>query len=208
MRLVCISDTHGQHRSLPHPIPDGDVLIHAGDITEMGENEVLADFNAWIGSFPHKHKVVVAGNHDFSLERDREKSESLLTACTYLRDSAAEIGGLKFYGSPWTPTFLEWAFMLDRGEKIREAWDKIPAGTEILITHGPVYGILDRVYTGPLAGCEELLKVVQKLKPQYHIFGHIHECYGTTKIGDTTFVNASSCDYRYKPKNAPIVIDI
>ena len=108
MRLVLISDTHGQHDQLR--IPDGDVFVHAGDMSNMGEPAEIREFAEWLYAQPHKHKVVIAGNHDFLFEDEPAKARAMLKGCAYLQDSAVTIGGLRFYGSPYTPRFFDWAF--------------------------------------------------------------------------------------------------
>jgi Icc-related predicted phosphoesterase len=205
MKIVCISDTHGHHRSLD--IPDGDVLIHAGDLCMQGEINHILDFNEWIKTLPHKHKLVIAGNHDFLLEESPlEIAKDILCNTTYLKDESVTIDGVKFYGSPWQPWFGGWAFNLKRGKEIKKMWDLIPDDVDILITHGPPHKILDR-YNIEYCGCEELRKVVNKINPKYHIFGHIHSTYGIEKNKDTTFINASSVNWKRKPVNKPIIID-
>lgn len=206
LRLVLISDTHNLHGQLN--IPNGDVLIHAGDITEMGKLDDLRSFNEWLGKLPHQHKLVIAGNHDFCLERQAAESEAVLTNCTYLRDSGVAIEGVKFYGSPWQPEFYDFAFNLPRGEALKAKWDLIPTDTDVLITHGPPHGYGDLTRQGDRAGCEELLKALQRLQPRLHVYGHIHEGAGTYRIGRTVLVNASSCDPDYQPTNRPIVFDL
>ena len=99
---------------------------------------------------------------------------------------------------------------MSRGEELKERWDLIPNDIDILVTHGPPYGYLDTVrWDGHTkhVGCEELLDRVLKLKPKLHVFGHIHGAAGEDSFEGTHFVNASSCDERYKPINPPIVID-
>ena len=221
MRIVFISDTHDQHDRMLAPIPDGDILIHAGDATMMGRINEIAAFGAWFRNLPHKHKVLVAGNHDWLFEKNPELAIQLLNNgilninrgddVVYLKDSGAEIAGLKIYGSPWQPTFYDWAFNLDRGEPIKAKWDLIPEGLDILITHGPPMGIHDQItpHMGTEhLGCEELMKAVERVKPKIHVFGHIHGGYGKTPYVYTTFVNASICNEAYKPVNEPIVIDL
>ena len=203
MRLVCISDMHGYKI----PIPDGDVLICAGDYLRTESLLELEAFNLWLGTLPHRHKIVIAGNHDFVFEKHLEVARAALTSAIYLQDSEVVIDGVRFYGSPWQPEFFSWAFNLPRGQKIADKWAMIPNNTDVLITHGPPNGILDKVQRGHV-GCEELLKVVQAVKPSLHIFGHIHEGYGQVEIGETLFVNASICTDRYKPTNQPICVDI
>lgn len=176
----------------------------------------MADF---LRSLSFKHTIVVGGNHDFCLqdERRREAREVLRRrSIRYLEDQELIIDGVKFYGSPWTPTFFEWAFMKDRGPAIRAVWNKIPTDTNVLITHGPPHGILDKtVIWGDMAGCEELRDVVVNHLPnlKLHVFGHIHEGYGqwmdmSAREKAICFVNASLCNEAYSPINKPIVVEI
>lgn len=198
-------------------IPEGDVLVHAGDITWKGNLDAVKRFNEWLGELPHKVKIVIAGNHDFCFEKPSEKflARGRLTNCIYLEDSGEEIDlldGRKFtvWGSPWTPWFYDWAFNEERGPLIREHWDMIPDNTDIVVTHGPPYGYLDKTDRGPRAGCEELATAIQRIKPKIHVFGHIHEGYGVEidpNVG-TKYINASSCTLQYRPTNPPIVVDI
>ena len=206
MRLVCISDTHGRHDALV--VPDGDVLIHAGDLTAHGELDELTDVNAWLGSLPHPHKLVIAGNHDYVCEQLPEVLPQVFTSAIYLQDTAVTIGGRTFYGSPWTPYFAGMAFERWRGRPIRERWLAIPRGVDVLITHGPPFCILDRNTAGLSQGCDDLAGVVALIAPAVHMFGHIHEGYGTLMRGGTTFVNAASLDAAYTAIRPPIVIDL
>lgn len=209
MRFVCTSDTHTKHSSLP--IPDGDVFLHAGDFTRRGELSDVADFDRFLAGLPHKHKIVIAGNHDFAFEREPEKARALLKHCTYLQDGEVTVEGVRIYGSPWQPWFMDWAFNLRRGAEIKAKWDLIPDDVQILVTHGPPLGIGDLVVRpagrGERVGCRDLLEAVERVKPAYHVFGHIHEGYGITKGSPTTFVNASMCDEFYDPVNPPLVFD-
>jgi len=150
MKLITISDTHGLHWSLD--IPDGDVLIHAGDLTDRGILEEVSEFNTFLGTLPHPHKIVIAGNHDLCFEDYRMDCEEALTNCIYLQDQEVTIDGVRFYGSPWQPWFYDWAFNLERGPEIRAKWDLIPEGTDVLITHGPPYGIGDLTARGDKGG--------------------------------------------------------
>jgi Icc-related predicted phosphoesterase len=206
MRVVAISDTHGLHRALS--IPDGDVLVHAGDLTRRGELHELAELNDFFAALPHRHKVVIAGNHDFCLEEQPERCRELLRDVIYLQDEAVTIAGVRFYGSPWQPWFFDWAFNLPRGPQLHARWLQIPHDTDVLITHGPPHGIGDRTLAGKHAGCEDLREIVGRVAPRLHLFGHIHEGAGVSTIGRTTFVNASSLDLSYKPVNMPVVLDL
>ena len=120
IRIVAISDTHGLHRHLQ--VPPGDILVHAGDITGRGQLDQVVDFNEWLGGLPHRHKVVIAGNHDFCFEQQPLESAALLTNCIYLFDKAITLDGLCFYGSPWQPWFYDWAFNLGRGPELQAKW--------------------------------------------------------------------------------------
>ncbi|MDH3198719.1 MAG: metallophosphatase domain-containing protein [Candidatus Krumholzibacteria bacterium] len=189
MELVLLSDTHGRHGEVE--IPNGDVLIHAGDFGAwFGTMEELEEFNDFLGQLPHAHKIVVAGNHDFCFERANADARKALTNAHYLQDESLEIDGVKFYGSPWQPEFLNLAFNLRRGEPLRRKWEMVPPDTDVLITHGPPHGIGDETLDGLHVGCEELLLRVKQVKPRVHVFGHIHEGRGKYEIEGTVFVNA------------------
>ena len=207
MRIVCISDTHGLTDNLT--IPDGDVLVHAGDFCSFGNKMELSRFNDFLSKLPHKHKVFIAGNHDVPVEMEgREFVKKQIPQGVYLQDSAVEIDGLKFYGSPWQPEFCNWAFNLPRGRELDRMWRLIPKDTDILITHGPPAGIMDVVGSGERVGCADLRRYVGTIKPKVHVFGHIHEGYGMEEKDGTLFINASTCTGNYRPTNPPIVVDI
>jgi Icc-related predicted phosphoesterase len=186
--LVAISDTHGRHRRVD--VPDGDVLIYAGDFGLRTEHD-LDEFNRWLGELPHAHKVVVAGNCDPFCEQSPDEVRRLLTEGHYLQDSAVELAGLKFWGSPWQPTFHNMAFNLPRGEPLAARWAQIPDDTDILVTHGPPHGILDRTSRGQQVGDRELLDRVTQVRPVCHIFGHVHESSGVLDRQGTRFINAA-----------------
>ena len=227
VRIVCISDTHCKHAQLQ--IPDGDILIHAGDISSVGHPHQLQRFVDWLTGLPHRHKIVIAGNHDLTLDKayyerswqrfhyrsgrlDDDLARQVMTnqaAFHYLVDEEICVAGIRVYGSPWQPQFFDWAFNLERGKPCALAWKKIPAGVDIVVTHGPPLGHGDQTSTGQRAGCVNLLHEIQyRIQPKYHVFGHIHEGYGVTTDGTTTYVNASSCTLKYVASNPPIVFDI
>ena len=205
-RLVLISDTHFLHHEVD--VPDGDILIHAGDSLGHGTLDELKNVNEWLGSLPHKYKILISGNHDWCFEKDNKAARQLVTNAIYLQDSAVKLSGFKIYGSPWQPRFFDWAFNLDRGEPLAKVWAKIPDDTDILVTHGAPYKILDRTEHNIDTGCEDLLRRIEAVKPRLHLFGHIHEGYGEREIAGTKFVNASICDVRYRARNSPIVLDL
>jgi Icc-related predicted phosphoesterase len=213
MKIVCLSDTHNCNELID--VPDGDILIHAGDATGRGTVAEVQEFNKWLSNLPHKYKIFVAGNHDWLFETNNLYARSLLSKSVfYLQDSAVEIEGLKIYGSPWQPRFFDWAFNLMRGAELAEKWQMIPDDTDILITHGPPNGILDEVpreFFIENTGCEELKKKVEELSKnslKLHIFGHIHCGYGRTEKFGVKFVNASNCDEAYEPTQLPIVVEL
>lgn len=211
MRVVAISDTHMYHERIT--LPEGDLLVHAGDSTRRGELDDLEAFLTWLRDQPHRHKVLIAGNHDFCFETEkkRKKARALVEKMgniIYLQDREVTVEGYKVWGSPWQPWFYNWAFNLSRGPSLAKKWALIPADTDILVTHGPPKGILDRTDRGEQVGCEELRARVEVIQPKLHIFGHIHEGYGQEGDGHTIFVNAASCDERYRPINSPIVVDL
>jgi Icc-related predicted phosphoesterase len=213
LTLVLLSDTHGLHRRLPHSIPEGDVLIHAGDFCAHGRAEEAHDFAAWLGSLPHPHKLVTAGNHDRAIEQDPAAFRAAFAAhgIHLLINDVIDIEGFRFFGSPYTPTFYDWHFMRDRGPALRSEWAKIPEQTDVVITHGPAYGHGDlappwRDEPARHVGCFELLLRLRAIRPRLHVFGHIHAGYGVTvsdELPGTTFINAALCTEAYQPTNRP-----
>lgn len=208
MRIVAVSDVHGRWGKID--IPDGDVLVIAGDSTMMGRKEEIGKFAAYVEALPHKWKIAIAGNHDWLFETKSRLAEKMMAQAgiEYLKDDSITIDGVKFYGAPWQPRFHDWAFNVDRGPLIKKKWDLIPDDTNVLVTHGPPYGVLDQVADGPHLGCEELRAALDRVMPRLHIFGHIHDGYGQNNNVegiDTHFINASICDESYYHANAPIV---
>ena len=205
MKFVFLSDTHCAHNKMT--IPEGDCLIFCGDMSYRGDLSEIRDFALFLQNLPHKHKIVIAGNHDFSFEDERkDQAEELVksSGAIYLNDSGTQISEIKFWGSPIQPYFHNWAFNRERGEEIKNHWDLIPLDTDVLITHGPPKGILDKTKRGEEAGCEELLKKVLEVNPKIHAFGHIHEGYGVLKQNEIIFINASNLNFRYQYTNPPI----
>lgn len=128
MRLIFISDTHCQLHTLD--VPDGDILVHAGDFSNFGTLEELIDFNSALETLPHRHKLIIAGNHDLIFENEPVIARNALTNAIYLQDSEVVIEGLRIYGSPWIPPSLSRAFCLANPQERRKWWDKIPCGLE------------------------------------------------------------------------------
>lgn len=221
MNILAISDTHGFHWEI-NDVPDVDILIHAGDATNHKntiKNEVeFRSFAQWWGAFPAKHKVYVPGNHD-AFATKRHLIDDLKKVSIYLEHENVEIEGVSIFGSPYVPTFGDWYFMKSRN-KLSRYWDQIPNETDILITHGPPKGILDLSYNRlrelEFCGDNALLKAVRRVKPKYHIFGHIHDNgdimnHGMFKREGTTFCNASMVkdgSFEYGISNNPIFFTI
>ena len=226
-RIVCISDTHGLHKQMRYNINDfidknqTNILIHSGDLTNVGSEKNLQDFIYWFQNIKgFDTKIFIAGNHDWCFETKPDwlstyiNEENLSQSdCVYLEDESFTIEDsefsrpIKFYGSPWQPDFCNWAFNVPR-DQLYKHWEKIPLDTDILITHGPPEETLDVNDRGDLCGCASLRHHVDKIKPLIHTFGHVHEHYGVLMRNGTTFVNASTCTRRYVPSNKPIVISL
>lgn len=211
MKVVCISDTHAMEDELT--MPSGDLLIHAGDMTNVGALDELMKFNRWLKGLDFEKKVVIPGNHDRTLFKFPDVRQ-LLTNCDLLIDSYTHYRGFKIYGSPWTPWFggHYWVWNAHRGPSIASIWQKIPLDTDILITHGPPKGILDHVpRTAEPQGCLDLYKRVLQVKPKLHVFGHLHSQGGQKRYmfaSEIMFVNAAVCTESYEPTNEIVVVDI
>lgn len=236
LRLVLISDTHSQHNDLPKPFPKGDVLIHCGDFTKS--RNVLKpteyeDFARWFGALDFDTKILISGNRDDymdtevssklrkeprPLEEIRAVQDFILGSkdIKFLSDTSHEIvhksgGCVRVFGSPWTTAYSKTgrrkAFQLETG-LLREKWKQIPAGPDILITHGPPLGILDRNKDNRESGCPALREEIFKnIRPRLHVFGHIHEAYGVHREEDILFINAACLGDLELIQHEPVVID-
>lgn len=180
MNILHISDTHGLHRQLTK-LPDADIIIHSGDITENGNEEEAFDFINWLCDLPYKYKVFIAGNHDICLFG--EKLSGLDENCYYLYGESVTIEGLKIHGIPYFVNEV-------RNEKLSKMISEIPLDTDILITHCPPLGVLDDA-NGSYDGVLSLLQKVDEVNPKLHLFGHTHNQNGTQKIRKTVYSNAS-----------------
>lgn len=205
-KIVLISDTHNNYPKLP----EGDILIHAGDFSGRGSVKETVNFLRWFESQPHAVKIFISGNHDFLAYKDYHLFKSLVhDNIIYLQDELIEIEGIKIYGTPWTNIFYNWAFM-GTPEEMKQRFDRIPDDTDILITHGPAYGILDQITPGKSSnlGSKELQDRLKQINPTLVVFGHIHGGFGHLNINGTIFANASICTEQYDPINPPIVLEI
>jgi Icc-related predicted phosphoesterase len=232
MLIAFISDTHGAKFHMKLQIPECDVVAHSGDIGGRTNTMELAEFLTWFEKLPAKKKIFTAGNHDLCLDSDwaeRQKNKNVIQGLiaeqqyndskkiiesfdvVYLMNSSFEYEGVKFWGSPYSPSFHRehWAFNADRGGEIKQYWDVIPKDVDVLITHSPPKYILDKCFDdGFNAGCEELNKKLNEIQPLIHSFGHIHEGYGTHWQNKLLCINASVLNQNYQLVNKPILVEI
>lgn len=184
MRFVCISDTHNHHRELK--LPEGDVLIHAGDFCHFGTLEEIEDFNAWLKEQSFKWKVLVLGNHD---DLEYTFSEGIVS----LHLNTACYDGICISGYPYPD--------------LESSPDKILSrdfsSSHILLSHEPPKGCLD-----DLKGDEDLHDLAGGMKNlKVHIFGHVHGHYGIKRAAGTCYINAALCNKNYELIHPPIVFD-
>lgn len=213
MIIDCISDLHGKYPQLE----GGDLLIVAGDLTGIDSFQGYLTLQRWLNEQEYSEKIIIGGNHDTRLQNTLI-SDDLLYESSYLLDLGKEFEGLKIWGSPWTLKFEgqnphAMAFALDTEEQLSQKWNLIPENIDILVTHSPAYGVLDKVNnrwkSGIRVGSTSLKDRVMKIKPKLHVFGHIHGSYGKIESSlefPTIFVNASHVTEDYEPLNKPIRI--
>ncbi len=227
MKLVVCSDTHTKHKQLT--IPECDVLVHCGDFTWTGEYPEVQKFVHWLEQQPATHKIVIAGNHeltfDDTLNEYDPKARNLLSlspddSIHYLEDNAITIDGIKFYGTPWTPRFCDWAFngIIDsdrpfrRGTTLTDVYSQIPDDVQVLIAHGPAYDLCDMSNLGDTrTGSVEMRKLTSEKLTQLQLYlcGHIHEARGMEIAdGDVTFINAASLARDYETMNPPVIVQL
>lgn len=229
MIIDCISDLHGHYPILE----GGDLLIVAGDLTKRDTQEELDKFDEWLYIQPYKKKIFIAGNHDNILVTETPRiyrmgnKNGMIERFEYLCDSGTEFEGLKIWGSPWSLTFTginpKCTAFTGTEKELAEKWALIPEETDILVTHGPPWGILDEVHRGlftlsdppvkkyEYAGSKSLALQVGHMKtpPKLWVWGHIHEAYGEDLVvrkKPCKMVNASHVNERYQPVNKPIRI--
>lgn len=205
IKIVCVSDSHGKHNQLQ--IPKCDLFIFAGD-SNITSFDKLLEFNKWLGTIDAPKKIVIAGNHCSFLEQmDYYQTCSFFTNATYLASNHVKVFGLKIFGSPMSKEFRNWSFMGSEN-KLQMYWDLIETDTDIVITHGPAYGWLDKNVDGENCGSVSLRNKLEELKIPYHITGHIHEQSNILKTKYTTIINASVLDEKYQLKFEPKVFYI
>jgi predicted phosphodiesterase len=215
MKIVAISDAHGKWGKLK--IPECDLLISAGDYSFRGERHMVKDFHKWLNDQDAGYIISVQGNHEVQVQHNfqemKELAESVCPGLHFIEEGLIDIEGVKIWCSAWQPWFHDWAYNAHRGADIKRHWDLIPDDTDVLVTHGPPYGILDELVKidgtpkGQFVGCQDLMDAVKRTKPDIHIFGHIHCGYGEKHVDGTSFYNAAVCDEMYCATNSPHVID-
>lgn len=213
LRIACISDTHSEEEEVD--VPDVDLFAFAGDALNFSHgSRQLTKFHKWISDINSKDKVLVGGNHDVYIQKNKSQIETLLPGVKYLEDREVKVGpnsGVRVYGAPWIVArnlfYLSSAFSLPN-DKILEKWKQIPTGVDILVTHSPPWDILDVNKDGSHIGSEHLRnEIAERIHPKIHIFGHNHNFHmaqiGTFANGDKClFVNASATK-----STKPILID-
>ena len=188
MKFVAISDTHGCHRQLN--LPKGDVLLHAGDVCDKGNALQVEDFLDWLSGLDFQYKIIIRGNHDIDLKTKQSLLEIEMPKGTVqLKNSGIIIKDIPIWGVPY-PIIGD-----------VENWQSIPLNTRILITHRPPFSILDKPSFSLSMGSKKLMRRVKLVKPDIHLFGHIHADYGQKKVKETLFINGST----YKQSKKRIV---
>jgi Icc-related predicted phosphoesterase len=198
MRIVAFSD---YHNNISVKVPDGDVLVIAGDSSLFGEKDRFVDF---VSQLPHKHKIFVAGNHDDFAARGL--AEEVIPEMEYLEDSSVTIDGVKFYGAPWH-TVIGHPFGITEME-MDQRWQEIPDDTDVLITHMPPYGTLDGGHPDSHWGCIHLADRIYEVQPKICIYGHLHIGHGNEEHMGTRYYNVALTDSKYNIIHEPTVIEL
>lgn len=192
VRILHLSDTHNLHDSIEStfPMPAADILIHTGDFTNFGKDAEFASVNEWLGKLTHRYKHIIGilGNHDW-IEPEHSLSakvtsnpkfwKSRLSNLNLLQSESVSVMGLSIFGSSWKA---------GQSHGNPEGFGKIPSGVDMVLTHGPAYGILDLCGNAPWGSSKELLQHLGDAKPKIHLFGHVHEQRGVWQREHDAFV--------------------
>jgi len=197
MTILHISDTHNHHGQL-QDLPAADVIVHSGDFTMAGSEREVMDFMEWFCDLPYAHKVFIAGNHDDCLFG--AEINGLPDNCHYLHGNGVAINGVRFFG---IPMFVE----DDISGNYAKMLENIPSDTEVLITHQPPYGILDK--SGHYHfGSMDLDEIIRCIQPKAHLFGHIHIANGLYQNGHVLYSNAALVGEDYDLSRSPHIIEL
>ncbi len=211
MRVAAISDTHGRR---DWSVPRCDVFVHAGDLTGDGslwETALFAKRLEKEMDSPDgpQHAIIVPGNHDECFEHFLEPALTLFGPKVHvLLDQSFVLDGVCFYGSPWTPPFMQWSFMAGENQ-LASLYENMPPAVDVLVTHGPPRGILDPGWKTPHAGSSSLARAVKKRRVRHHVFGHLHAAGGhMMRQGETIFYNVAACDEQHRIVNQARVFEV
>jgi len=208
-KIVCFSDTHGQHRNKKLNSwlmnNSADILLFAGDYQKNNQDHGKI-FVEWIAELPYKHKIIIPGNHDNNFDNAREKCKHY-DNIHFIVHEGIEIEGIKFFCSAYSRTFGNWYFM-ESEDTLKYLYEKIPNNTEILVTHTPPFGTLDETIYSVSAGSTSLNNRIPELpKLEYNIFGHIHEQNGFRTFDDIKYINCSVTNELYELVNNPYIFE-
>jgi len=212
LKICHLSDTHLQ--SFPE-LPEADILVHSGDALNYGSFDDLIAFRKQLEAIKDKFAkiIYIAGNHDRIFETNPYMAKNFLLETIpnliYLHDESYEYKGYKIHGTPFQPFFCDWAFNVKDNLKLYEMYLQIPEDTNILITHCPPEGILDRNKYSERCGSRALKLALPRLKElKLNMFGHIHGSYGIDLIDGVWYSNGAICDENYDPTNLPRIIEL
>ena len=170
--IIALSDTHGHHRNFE--IPNCDVVIHAGNACNDGDESQLADFFEWFSALPAKNKIFVAGNHDLIFDLDPEQVLKLIPKnVIFLENQSCVIEDILFYGVVARPWMNEPHLL--------------PKEVDVLISHAPAMGKIDEG-----SGCILLKELMEMAPPKVHLFGHIHSGGGRKEQDSNTIYRCCS----------------
>lgn len=230
MKIHCLSDLHGKYAGLPQI--DCELLLISGDIlsTFFGrkrrdvEARVQADefnnlFSPWLGNQKFEKCVFIWGNHDFIGEKFDISNLNIPNNVIHLQDSHVDIEinnkNVKIFGTPWTPWFYDWAFnapLEEVGNKdepfLNKKFSNCPDNVDIILSHGPPQGILDRTIDDLSVGSKALLSLVNRVKPKLFVCGHIHEATGVFDLENTRIINASVVDLKHRIQHEGFKVEL
>lgn len=217
-RIICLSDSHGQ--LIDYDLTGIDILLHAGDYTFKGKNDYIGqlqyfenEFCPWIRRMADQieHVYYINGNHETYQEKLNigiNFNDVTAIHCVDMREIHLPYWDISLFGFPYTNRFGGWGFNVDdTPESMGRFCGHIPSGVDIILSHGPPFGIQDTVLEGFSVGSKQLLKRIQEINNPLTIFGHIHSGYGVSQKDNQTFINCAIMDEEYRPINKPVLID-